>query len=1605
MPVNNSPSLQINPVIQDVWNKLKTERRPLSVQDFVGLDPKLVANALASLYRQGYVYNVEGLWAPTQATVTNKAKTYTPTEEITGVKLPSKNFFDNYLAPVLSHFLKIHPEYKATFDFLFKNPVYRKGITEDIQKILSREYVKFDPRKATIPRYKYPEILNSVEQALVEELGEINKYHSSLKGKVPSVATNKATADFFNQLMQTQGDQIIANVLNEAGLGRPGHILTEAEIKQTIANGSVKEVIKNKRIDKVVFQDYLYNAISNSSYAKEHNILVEGMGDEDILRIFGMQLQANLKRAADVINNFRSSGLVKKYPGILSGRDLKEANFTLADLSDLMIANSDFTDANFSNAKFDGARIKNNNFYKAKFIDASLVNVAAFEDNIIGQADFQGAAIPKGFPDESNTGIPINLNFHEIAHSEEGLDAALNLKSHSVHSLPLEEEEIDDAKAIMKALHGVLQHRNVLSSLKLSWEEPDPVELAKEMYDSGEWLSYVPSNGKAMKKPRKYQPGELVAKLVDSEHPASGKYYYVASYSTPGTGNYILLNAQGQVRKSQNIRKIELLSPEQKDIVFGQELPTPSLSSLSLTASSLTEAQVQQLRTWIQDPEALPDFLPPDSMNWLVLKNKSGELAAAGLVKAEINKLFGRARNLSAPKEPVISPEEQKKQLQNQSIEQFINKYKDAEEFPVEDVLSLMSETQGELRNLISAYGPMLSQAEARAILYGLASSLNQYHVPKSVTPKKWIKAFPYSVSMNNLSDTGTAHGVAGRGKQFGILIRPNLAQMSPELANSTMIAIEEAGTHLRGALAFSRIMPYHYTSIGYRGTESPTVKNVWFISEMQSDAYQKGNDEIKSKEKARAFRNYFRHWPEVLLGAIITQAQKAGVDEIWMPEGKEVIAKTDASKLKEDSWDYAYDRPAKAYGGRLKSIGDNILLDPGSSYKRTTNMAYVIDISGIKQKASLKVAWEEPEIANNTEELIQLLAPYQVWELSNTTPKFYLYLGEKPSLFETSDSPSNYTVRGVYTELLTNNPGELIVYLPLEKEYPLTLVAEDWRKLDKEANLRTFAKAIDDYKDNIIHHMKFIIDENLPKFQVISKYVTMDMLAQFAFRTFFDEYGVPEELKNDSEFIGDVKKVFEDEFGARIWEPPYIDWLHWLQKALNDVLYYVHNQRHNVQPDMTVSDQELARDWFNFWLQDQVPSDIKGAPWFVSKFIPAVRQLVKEQGLGDVLSRDFIPPQTMEERTQQIIHPSDTGEGEKILEGEGEGLLPEEEVKTQFPGQEKNVKFLSPTERRKTIDKYLDELSTAQESGDNAKVNEIKQKLQELSASSSLKLSWEELTKEEELKINILHAIYCAEAVLPIYENKYPNDNRPRLAIEAAKTVLKYPTEENKAKAKAAAWAADDAADDAGFASHAAAYAAARAATWAAAWAADAAANAIKYAKKAAKEANIDIDFDSLLSRAQSDIWEYINISKSSNTSEASKASLKVAWEEQTLPPPRDDVYPYSVKTPSSPRISGTYLWILKNLYDNGPQRIIQLWEKYVSERKGKDPDRLRENYYGQSPEILNRGVSVKYYQGVSSRINDLVHFGWIGKSAETKYYYVLLPKGLKELKKAGMV
>jgi len=116
-----------------------------------------------------------------------------------------------------------------------------------------------------------------------------------------------------------------------------------------------------------------------------------------------------------------------------------------------------------------------------------------------------------------------------------------------------------------------------------------------------------------------------------------------------------------------------------------------------------------------------------------------------------------------------------------------------------------------------------------------------------------------------------------------------------------------------------------------------------------------------------------------------------------------------------------------------------------------------------------------------------------------------------------------------------------------------------------------------------------------------------------------------------------------------------------------------------------------------------------------------------------------------------------------------------------------------------------------------------------------------------------VKYAVYAARQVLNIFEDKYPNDKRPREAIESAEQWTRNPSEKNRNAADAASAAAYNAADaaanaDADAAANAAyaaanadadaAYAAYAYAAASAASAANAAANAAAYAAYADADA-----------------------------------------------------------------------------------------------------------------------------------------------------------------------
>ncbi len=85
------------------------------------------------------------------------------------------------------------------------------------------------------------------------------------------------------------------------------------------------------------------------------------------------------------------------------------------------------------------------------------------------------------------------------------------------------------------------------------------------------------------------------------------------------------------------------------------------------------------------------------------------------------------------------------------------------------------------------------------------------------------------------------------------------------------------------------------------------------------------------------------------------------------------------------------------------------------------------------------------------------------------------------------------------------------------------------------------------------------------------------------------------------------------------------------------------------------------------------------------------------------------------------------------------------------------------------------------------------------ISTNEKEKLDWANwlLTRCLNKKQNVQYAVYAAESVLSIFEKQYPDDNRPRLAIEAAKAYIKKPCAKTKAaaeNAETAAWNAETA-------------------------------------------------------------------------------------------------------------------------------------------------------------------------------------------------------------------
>ena len=162
----------------------------------------------------------------------------------------------------------------------------------------------------------------------------------------------------------------------------------------------------------------------------------------------------------------------------------------------------------------------------------------------------------------------------------------------------------------------------------------------------------------------------------------------------------------------------------------------------------------------------------------------------------------------------------------------------------------------------------------------------------------------------------------------------------------------------------------------------------------------------------------------------------------------------------------------------------------------------------------------------------------------------------------------------------------------------------------------------------------------------------------------------------------------------------------------------------------MRVGDKELARDWWKLWLVEQVPGDIQKAFWW-EMYEHTIVTMFEHKGLGNIKEETYSPPSNDLNLDNLLnINPNpeeDDKEGLQLVDRNGNPI--NEREPEGSPREEAPEGYVDPMLQAQngepegpTTDELLDELSKARSSGDKAKVEEIKRKLQGL---SSLKTAW----------------------------------------------------------------------------------------------------------------------------------------------------------------------------------------------------------------------------------------------------------------------------------------
>lgn len=197
-----------------------------------------------------------------------------------------------------------------------------------------------------------------------------------------------------------------------------------------------------------------------------------------------------------------------------------------------------------------------------------------------------------------------------------------------------------------------------------------------------------------------------------------------------------------------------------------------------------------------------------------------------------------------------------------------------------------------------------------------------------------------------------------------------------------------------------------------------------------------------------------------------------------------------------------------------------------------------------------------------------------------------------------------------------------------------------------------------------------------------------------------------------DPEHVRHLKEIMSG-YGYELPEPPWVLWVELYNSIWNSTLKTMQSTREK-NPNLGLSDVELARDAFQAVIDNVLTDAIKGAPWYETEFLGGLRRLFMDAGYGDVTDTGFIEPS--EPDVQDVMRGGDTPGGQ-LIGPEGEPMGPDEPRDDDPIFREPSPRDIEET-RQELLDDLLDQLSAAKQAGDAERVEQLKKQMRELMAS-----------------------------------------------------------------------------------------------------------------------------------------------------------------------------------------------------------------------------------------------------------------------------------------------